>query len=326
MQKQLGLPLQGGHIPTNLRRKLMDKTYVYYKGQIVDENIVNPGIRNKAFNYGLGCFEGIRAYWNEEASQLYVFRLYDHYKRLLNSCKVLNINIQYTCQELCDLTVELLKKNNYKTTVYIRPLAYKSSNAISPTLLDNENGLAVYCQPFGRYASKEALDVSVTSWKRVNNNMIPGRTKATAAYLNSALAHLEVCQNGFDEAIFLTGEGNVCEGSGENIFMVRDGKLITPPPSDNILEGITRDTVIKIAKSDFGIDTVERSISRVELYGADELFFTGTAMEVTPIVSVDRRVIGSGKIGTITKMLKEQYMSLASGDCQKHIKYCTPVY
>lgn len=304
----------------------MDKTYVYYKGQIVDENNVNPGIRNKAFNYGLGCFEGIRAYWNEEANQLYVFRLYDHYKRLLNSCKVLNINIPYTCQELCDLTVELLIKNNYKTTTYIRPVAYKSSNAISPTLLDNENDLTVYCTPFGRYAANPELNVAVTSWKRVNNNMLPGRTKATAAYLNSALAHLEVCQNGFDEAIFLTGEGNVCEGSGENIFMVRDGKLITPPPSDNILEGITRDTIIKIAKEDLGIDTVERSISRVELYGADELFFTGTAMEVTPIVTVDRRVIGSGRTGEITKKLMDLYMQLAAGKNPKYMKYCTPVY
>lgn len=304
----------------------MENSYVYYKGQIVDERNVNPGIRNKAFNYGLGCFEGIRAYWNEEANQLYVFRLYDHYKRLLNSCKVLSINIPYTCQELCDLTVELLKKNEYKTTTYIRPIAYKSSNVISPTLLDDENELAVYCQPLGRYAANPELNVAVTSWKRVNNNMLPGRTKATAAYLNSALAHLEVCQNGFDEAIFLTGEGNVCEGSGENIFMVRDGKLITPPPSDNILEGITRDTVIKMAKDDFGIDTVERSISRVELYGADELFFSGTAMEVTPIVSVDRRTIGSGKTGEISKKLMEQYMKLAAGNDPKYMKYCTPVY
>jgi branched-chain amino acid aminotransferase len=277
-------------------------------------------------NYGLGCFEGIRAYWNEEASQLYVFRLYDHYKRLLNSCKALYINIPYTCDELCALTVELLKNNDYRTTVYIRPIAYKGSVSISPTLLDEENDLAIYCQPLNRFATKEELDVAVTSWTRVNNNMIPGRTKATAAYLNSALANLEVCQNGFDEAIFLTNDGNVCEGSGENIFMVKDGKLITPPPSDNILEGITRDTVIKAAKESFGIDTIERSISRVELYSADELFFTGTAMEVTPIVSVDRRIIGSGKTGDITKLLKEQYMKLARGDDPKYIKYCTPVY
>ncbi len=304
----------------------MDKTYVYYKGQIIDEKEVSFSIRSKALNYGLGCFEGIRAYWNEQDNQLYVFRLYDHYKRLLNSCKVLGINISYTTQELCDLTAQLLKKNNYKTTVYIRPLAYKSSIAIAPTLLDDENELLIYCQPFGRYAASSELNAAVTSWKRVNNNMLPGRTKATAAYLNSALAHLEVCQNGFDEAIFLTGEGNVCEGSGENIFMVRDGKLITPPPSDNILEGITRATVIQMAKEDFGIETLERSISRVELYGADELFFTGTAMEVTPVVSVDRRVIGTGKTGELTKKLAKQYMELAAGGNSKYMDYCTPVY
>lgn len=304
----------------------MDRTYVYYKGQIVDEKEVSFSIRSKALHYGLGCFEGIRAYWNGPANQLYIFRLYDHYKRLLNSCKVLGINIPYTCQELCDLTVELLRKNNYRTTVYIRPLAYKSSISLAPTLLDDENEFLIYCQPFGRYAASPELNAAVTSWKRVGGNMLPGRTKATAAYLNSALAHLEVCQNGFDEAIFLTGEGNVCEGSGENIFIVRDGKLITPPPSDNILEGITRATVIQIAKEDFGVETLERSISRVELYGADELFFTGTAMEVTPIVSVDRRVIGTGRAGELTKKLAKQYMELAAGENPKYLHYCTPVY
>lgn len=304
----------------------MTNSYVYYKGQIINEENINVGIRNKAFNYGLGCFEGIRAYWNEDVQELYVFRLAEHYKRLLNSCKALFINIPYSCEELCDITVELLKKNNFKTTTYIRPIAYKNSIAIEPTLLDDENELTIYCQPLNRFASKEELSVAITSWKRINDNMIPGRTKATAAYLNSALAALEVHQNGFDEAIFLTNDGNVCEGSGENIFMVKNGKLVTPPPSDNILEGITRDTVIKIAKDDFGLETLERSITRVELYGADELFFTGTAMEVTPVVSVDRRPIGNGKTGVITNQLKEFYMLLAKGNNPKYLKYCTPVY
>lgn len=304
----------------------MTNSLVFYNGEIVKEDTVNIGIRNKALNYGLGCFEGIRAYWNEDDSQLNVFRLKDHYIRLLNSCKALNIDIEYSCDELCEITTNLLFKNDFRTTVYIRPIAYKSSTSLEPTLLDSENQLAIYCQPLNKYASKEELNVAITSWKRLNDNMIPVRTKATAAYLNSALAALEVHQNGYDEAIFLTNDGNVCEGSGENIFMVKNGCLITPPPSDNILEGITRDTIMRIAAVDFGLNTIERSITRSELYAADELFFTGTAIEVTPIVSVDKRPIGNSEHGNITKLLKEHYMQLVCGKNPQYKGYCTPVY
>jgi len=304
----------------------MSNSYVFYDGQIMDEDNVNLSIRSKAFNYGLGCFEGIRAYFDEEDQQLYVFRLKEHYDRFLNSCKVLYINIPYNCEQLCNITIELLRKNNFKTTTYIRPIAYKGSNALNPTLLDEDNRLAIYCTPMGRFAGKEEMSVAVTSWQRISGNAIPARTKATAAYLNSALASLEVLQNGFDEALFLSDKGNICEGPGENIFMVKNGKLITPPPSDDILEGITRDTVIKIAKEEFGIDTIERSISRAEIYGADEVFFSGTAMEVTPIVYIDRRIIGSGKTGEISQKIKDTYMTITKGKNSKYASYCSPVY
>lgn len=304
----------------------MSNSYVFYDGKIMDEDNVNLSIRSKAFNYGLGCFEGIRAYWDEENEQLYAFRLKEHYDRFLNSCKVLYLNIPYSCEELCNITIELLKKNNFKTTTYIRPVAYKGSNGLSPSLLDEDNRLAIYCTPMGRFAGKEEMSVAVTSWQRISGNALPARTKATAAYLNSALASLEVLQNGFDEALFLSDKGYICEGPGENIFMVKNGKLITPPPSDDILEGITRDTVIKLAKEEFDIDTVERSISRAEIYGADEAFFSGTAMEVTPIVYIDRRIIGSGKTGQITQKLKDTYMTITKGKNSKYAKYCRPVY
>ena len=304
----------------------MSNSYVFYDDQIMDEDNVNLSIRSKAFNYGLGCFEGIRAYFDEEDEQLYTFRLKEHYDRFLNSCKVLYINIPYNCEQLCNVTIELLKKNNFKTTTYIRPVAYKGSNGLSPSLLDEDNRLAIYCTPMGKFFGKEEMSVAVTSWQRISGNAMPARTKATAAYLNSALASLEVLQNGFDEAIFLTDKGYICEGPGENIFMVKNGKLITPPPSDDILEGITRDTVMKIAKQEFGIDTVERSISRAEIYGADEVFFSGTAMEVTPIVYIDRRVIGSGKTGQITQNIKDIYMTITKGKNPKYIDYCRPVY
>lgn len=304
----------------------MDKSYVLYNGKIVDESEVSISIRSKLVNYGLGCFEGIRAYWDEESRQLYAFRLREHYERLLQSCKALYINIPYTVQELCDMTIELLKANGFKTTVYIRPIAYKGSELLNPTLLDDDNRLLIYCTPMGNFSGKEEVRAAFTSWQRIRDNMLPPRTKATAAYLNSALASLEVLRNGFDEALFLTDAGNVCEGPGENIFMVKKGKLITPPPSDNILEGITRDTIMTLAREELGMEVVERSISRTELYSAEEVFFSGTAMEVLSVVEVDRRVIGSGKQGEICKKLKQMFFEITVGKNPRYKHYCTPVY
>ncbi len=304
----------------------MSQAYVFYQGEIKKENEVNISIRSKAFNYGLGCFEGIRAYWDDEEKQLYVFRLKEHYERLLESCKALYINIPYTAEELCNWTVELLKKNNYKTNVYIRPVAFKGSEELFPTLYDDDNRMLIYCQPLGKLAQKETFRACISSWRRISDTMMPPRTKATAAYLNSALASLEALQNGYDEAILLTDSGYVCEGPGENIFMVKNGKLITPPPSDNILEGITRNTVMILAKEELGMEIVERSIARTELYSSQELFFSGTAMEVTAISEVDNRKIGNEEVGEVCKKIKELFFGLTTGKNQKYREFCTPVY
>lgn len=305
----------------------MSQSFVFYQGEILEESKVSISIRSKAFNYGLGCFEGIRAYWDEEAGQLNVFRMKEHYERLLQSCKTISIKLPYTAEDLCSRTVELLRRNNYRTTVYIRPVAYKGAELIAPTLFgDDDDRILIYCQPLGKYAGKEELRVAVTSWSRVSDNMLPPRTKATAAYLNSALASLEVLQNGFDEAVFLTNDGHVCEGPGENIFIVKKGKLVTPPVSDNILEGITRDTVMTLAREELGMEVVERSISRTELYAAEEAFFSGTAMEVTAIVEADRRTVGDGKQGKVCSGLKELFFEVTKGKNPKYKHYCTPVY
>lgn len=305
----------------------MKESYVFYQGEIIKESEVNIGIRSKAFNYGLGCFEGIRAYWDDEKQQLYGFRLEEHYERLLESCKALYMDIPYTVEELCRWTVELLKKNEFKTTVYIRPVVYKGSDELTPTLYgDDDNRVLIYCQPLGSLVDKETLKVAVSSWRRISDTMLPPRTKPTAAYLNSALASLEALQNGFDEAVFLTDAGNVCEGPGENIFIVKKGKLITPPPSDHILEGITRDLVMELAKNELGMEVVERSISRTELYNSEEVFFSGTAMEVTSIVEVDRRKVGTGEEGKICKELKEIFQDVTMANNPKYAHYCTPVY
>jgi branched-chain amino acid aminotransferase len=304
----------------------MNNSYVIYNGKIVPESEVSISIRSKVFNYGLGCFEGIRAYYSESEDQLYAFRIDDHYKRLLQSCKALNINIPYTVEELSSLTLELLKKNNCKTTTYIRPVAYKGGEGIGPTLLDDDNRLVIYTQPLGSYTGKTELSVAVTSWQRLEDNMLPPRTKATAAYLNSALASLEVKSKGYDEAIFLTNNGHICEGPGENLFIFKKGKLITPPPSDNILEGITRETVMELAEKELGLTVVERSISRNELYASDEVFFSGTAMEVTPVISVDDRVIGDGKAGEVSNKIKDLFFDITTGKNPKYAEYCRPVY
>lgn len=300
--------------------------YVFYEGEIKKEEEVSLSIRCKAFNYGLGCFEGIRAYWDDESQELRAFRLREHYERLLQSCKTLYINIPYTVDELCNATIDLLKKNNYKTTVYIRPVAFKGSDELSPTLLDDDNRILIYLQPLGRFATKDFYDVAVTSWKRIPDNAMPVRTKATGGYINSALASLEVLQNGFDEAIFLNDKGYVSEGPGENIFMVKNNTLITPPCSDDILEGITRNTVMELAQNELGIEVIERSITRSELYSATELFFSGTAMEVTPICSVDRRIIGDGKPGEICSKIKELFFDVTKGKYEKYAHFITPIY
>lgn len=237
----------------------MTKTYVFFNGEIIEEEKVTLSLRSKIVNYGLGVFEGIRAYWDDEGQQLYGFKLLEHYERFLQSGKAVNIDIKYTAQELVDYTVELLKKHNYKTTVYIRPLAFKNDLSIGVTLEGNEHDtVAIYCQPLDKYIEKEEFKVGVSSWTRIADNMLPPRTKATAGYMNSALANLEAIRAGFDEAVLLNRNGNVCEGPGENIFIVKNNKLITPPASDDILEGITRSLVMELAEKELGIEVVEK--------------------------------------------------------------------
>ncbi|MDD9148686.1 MULTISPECIES: branched-chain amino acid transaminase [unclassified Sporolactobacillus] len=304
----------------------MSENYVYFQGQLSKEDDVKISVRSKAFNYGLGVFEGIRAYWDEEKEQLYGFKLKEHYERLKQSAKTVNLNFDLTVDDLCRGTVELLKKNNCRQTTYIRPIVYNDAQDIGPTLDSSDVKVVIYTQPLNKYAGRPELSVGVTSWRRLSNNQLPPRTKATAAYMNSALAALETKRAGFDEAVFLTDGDKVCEGSGENIFIFKKGKLITPPPSDNILEGITRELVMKLAGEDLGLDVVERSISRSELYVADEVFFSGTAMEVTPIVEVDHRTIGTGHEGEVCKQIKDLFFGLTTGRNPKYAESCTPVY
>lgn len=304
----------------------MRESYVVYQGKILDESQVSISVRNMAFNYGLGCFEGIRAFWNDMQKQLYVFRMKDHYCRLLNSCKILHIDIPFTACDLCKQTLELLRKSDCCRNVYIRPIAFKGSNREIPQLIDPDNRIVIYYTPMEITLGREVFSTKVSSWSRVGNTMIPPWAKPTAAYLNSALATTEAVLNGYDEAILLTRDGHVSEGPGENIFIVRDGALITPPASDDILEGITRDTVMLIARNELGMRIIERSLPRVELYSADEVFFTGTVIGIKPIVEIDRRIVSKGYEGIITRTIRNIYNNITFGNDFRYIALLTPVY
>ena len=298
----------------------------YFQGSFVPLAEAKIGIMTQAFLYGTACFEGIRGNWNEDDGTIYLFRLREHYQRLRMSGRILRIALPLSDDELCDLTVELVARNGYSEDVYIRPIAYKSEEEITPRLHDISDDFLVFVTPFGNYLdSEQGIRCMTSTWRRVEDTAIPARAKVNGIYVNSALAKTEAQENGFDEAIMLDERGHVSEGSGENICIVRNGKLITPSPSDNILEGITLDTVVTLARDELGIETVHRSIDRSELYIASECFMTGTAAHVTAVVEVDRRPVGDGKTGEITQRLQRLFFDAIRGKNDKYSHWLTPV-
>ena len=301
--------------------------FAFFKGQIVPIEDAKISIMTHAFNYGTGCFEGIRAYWNENEKQLFVFQLIEHYERFLRSSRILLMNLPFTAERLAEITVELIRKEGYREDTYIRPLAFKSDEIIGVRLHDLHDEVGIFATPFGRYLeSEEGAHVGVSSWRRIDDNSVPARAKITGAYINSAFAKTEAALNGFDEAIVLTNDGHVSEGSAENLFIVRGRVLITPPVTENILEGITRTVIIELARKELGLEVMERSIDRTELYVADEVFFCGTGVQVVAVAQVDRRTIGTGQIGPIVKALRDLYFQVVRGQVSKYRAWCTPVY
>jgi branched-chain amino acid aminotransferase len=300
--------------------------YAFFKKQFVPLSEAKIGIMTHALHYGTAIFEGIRGNWNSKQKQMYLFRLKDHYQRLLNGCHLLKINLPYSLDELCQITIELVEKCGFQEDIYIRPLAYKSSEALGVRLYDLEDDFLILTIPWGPYLDMDKARCSVSSWRRSDDNTIPPQAKITGIYVNSALAKTEAIENGFDEAIMLTPDGHVSEGSGENIFLVINGKLVTPASYNNILMGITRDCVIKLAQNELGIETIERPVDRSELYTAEECFLTGTAAHITPVAEIDYRKIGNGEIGEITKKLQKIYFEVIRGDNPKYLDWCTPVY
>lgn len=274
-------------------------------------------------------FEGIRAYWNEADETLFVFRLREHMERLERSARVLFITLPHDVDTLCDITVELLRRNDFRTDVHLRPIAYKSSEEITSKILvlnEQTDGFAINASPLGRYLKGDGgITCMVSSWRRTADNAMPARAKITGNYVNSALAKTEAVMNGFDEAIFLTDAGMVAECSAQNLFIARDGVLITPSTTETILEGITRDTVIRFARDDLGLDVVERPVARSELYLAEEAFLTGSGSEVKPIVGIDHRPVGTGTPGALARKLIALYEEVARGTTAARSQWRTPV-
>ncbi|PRP96007.1 branched-chain amino acid transaminase [Enhygromyxa salina] len=298
----------------------------YIDGNIVDEEHATVSIRSRALNYGLGCFGGIRAYVADEGQELYVFRLEDHVRRLENSAKILFLPLPISRDELSTAILDLLRRNKLHEDAYVRPMVISKTAKLAPLLREEDASLVIWCMPLQRYIDKDSIDVCISSWRRTPDNSIPARTKPTGGYLNSALARREAYDNGFDEAIFLTGQGMVSEGSAEHVFIVRNGVLVSPPSTEDNLDGITRRTLITLATEDLGLSFVERPIGRTELYVADEMFLCGTGAQVTPVRSVDRRVLGDGGIGPITRQMSEHFQAVVHGRVEHRKDWLTPVW
>jgi branched-chain amino acid aminotransferase len=301
-------------------------SYVFFQGNTVPLEEAKIGVMTHALHYGTAVFEGIRGNWNEEEEQIYLFRLEEHYKRLLSGARILKMKPGYLPEELCNITVELARKCQFKEDIYIRPLAYKSTQAMGVRLHNLEDDLLIIIIPWGAYLDVESAHLGVSSWHRSADNALPPSVKLAGAYINNAFAKTQAIENGFDEAIMLTPDGHVAEGSGENIFIVVGGKLVTPPIYDNVLPGITRDSIITLAREELGVETIERTIDRIELYNAEECFLTGTAAHLTPVSKVDNYEIGSANVGPLTEQLKNLYFDVIRGKHEGYMHWCTPVY
>jgi branched-chain amino acid aminotransferase len=301
--------------------------FAFFQGKIVPYSQAKVGVLNHTLNYGTGAFGGLRAYWNEKDRQLYLFRPLDHFRRFLNSTRLLLMELPYTPEQLMAATVEMLRKEARQEDTYIRPLAYVPDEVIGVRLHDLHADVSITSIPFGRYIdSEEGTHATFSSWRRIDDNSIPARGKIIGAYVNSAFIKTDAMRSGFDEAIVLNQDGHVSEGSAENFFIVRNGLLVTPPVTDNILEGITRRTVIQLAREELGMEVVERSIDRTEVYLAEEAFFCGTGVQIAAIVKVDHRPIADGKMGPFVSKLRDLYFNIVRGMEPKFRPWNMPIY
>ena len=304
----------------------MPTPYVYFQKRIIPLEEARLPVMTHAFLYGTAVFEGIRGNWAEDRDEVLLFRPREHFERIRMSAQIMKIGLDHTVPELVDICTQVVARSGLREDVYIRPIAYKSGEVIGPRLNDVADDYLMFVLPFGNYLDVDAgIRCQTSTWRRVPDTSIPARAKVNGLYVNSALAKTEAVENGYDEAIMLNDDGHVSEGSGENVVIIRHGQLITPEVSDNVLEGITLASVLQLAKDELGLEVVERTIDRTELYVADECFLTGTAAHLSPVVEVDRRQVGSGGIGPITKKLQGLFFDVIRGRNAKYADWVTAV-
>jgi branched-chain amino acid aminotransferase len=301
-----------------------DAEWAFHGGELVRMGDVRLSPATHALNYGTGVFEGIRAYWSEESGTLQVLKMREHYERFEKSCRLLRIDLPLSVDDLCDTTLEILRRNAPRVDTYIRPLAFKAVESVGVNLT-GDSELSIFTVPMGNYVELTGLKVCVSSWRRTPDNAIPARAKCTGSYVNTALAVDEAHQAGYDDAIFLTQDGQVSEASAANIFLVRKGELVTPPVTADILEGITRDAVMELAGKELGMPVIEREIGRTELYAADEVFLSGTGFQIAPVTEIDDRPIGTGSTGPVAERLQELYFRAARGGWDEYADWTVAV-
>jgi branched-chain amino acid aminotransferase len=301
--------------------------YAYFGDTIVPYPDAKVGLLTHGLNYGTGVFGGIRGYWNEEEKELFIFRPLDHFQRFLESTRLLRMELPQTREKAVDILLELIRKEDLHEDMYVRPLAFYADEIIGVRLHNVTPIMTISVLPFGRYIDKEeGAHVMFSSWRRIDDNMIPARGKITGAYVNSALAKSDANLAGFDEAIMINQDGHIAEGSAENVFILRKGKIVTPPVTDNILEGITRNTMIALLRDELKMEVVERSIDKSEVYLADEAFMVATGAQIVAITKIDHRKLGTGSMGPVTQKLRDLYFNVVRGKVANYRQWCQPVY
>ena len=303
----------------------LDDLICYFEGDFVPMKDAKVSIMTHAFMYGTATFEGIRAYWNEEQGTLYGLKVREHVERIRQSCRILLMKDVPSVDELTRLIVETVRRNGFREDVYIRPSFYKSTKAIGVRLHDLDNELYIITLPFGNYIdTANGVRLMTSSWRRNADEALPARGKIVGGYVNMAFQKSEAELNGFDEAVVLTAGGHVNESSAANIFVIRDGVALTPPVSDDLLEGVTRKALMELMRNE-GIETAERSIDRSELYVADEIFVCGTGVQVSPVVEVDHRPVGSGEVGPVARLVRDRYFDAVRGRLPAYRHWLTPI-
>jgi branched-chain amino acid aminotransferase len=300
--------------------------FAFFEGKIVPFSEAKISVATHAFNYGTSVFGGMRGYWNDEKKKLYSFRPWDHFHRLLHSARLLCMEVSYDEESLLQIMFDLLHAEQWTQDIYLRPTFYKSDMGIGVRLHDLKDDLTMWSLPFQKYIKNDTnAHVTISSWRRIDDNVIPARGKISGAYVNSALIKTDAARSGFDEALVLDQNGHVSEGSAMNVFMVRDGVVVTPPVSENILEGITRRSVMELIRNEIGLPIAERPIDRTETTICDEFFMTGTAAQVVAVTRVDHRPVGKGTMGPVVSKIRELFEDVVRGRNEKYKHWVTEI-